>query len=431
MTADRGVRALFSGPSGTGKTLAARYLAGCLSLDIYRVNLATVVNKYIGVTERNLDKVLTIAEELGVVLLLDEGDSLMARRTEVNDANDRYANLETNFLLQRLESFSGIVLITSNAAARIDRAFLRRIDITVDFLPPNPEQRWQILAAHLPARHAVSDATMTEIARRCSLTGGVIRNAALHASLLAMDDGVPLPTGTCSPRYAGSTGGPAAPAHCREQDEVPAASPCRSGDVHQSVFGEQHERVVADHVLAQQGLEAFTDGRHIAHPHTANVEHHPDPGRSNALLRGNSPTSAFRLPARTIERLYRVRGWCADALRMRRIDARFQQIESLDLHCDISLGMEILRHRAAQHFAGAWSQEPFRVLPTRSKTLLERGSGVQLRYAPQGDLPRLVGLVLLRFLRPPLADVLLDHRHAEKPQPRSHRQTSCHRANSG
>ena len=114
VTADRGVRALFSGPSGTGKTLAARYLAGCLSLDIYRVNLATVVNKYIGVTERNLDKVLTIAEELGVVLLLDEGDSLMAKRTDVYDANDRYANLETNFLLQRLEGFSGIVLITSN-----------------------------------------------------------------------------------------------------------------------------------------------------------------------------------------------------------------------------------------------------------------------------------------------------------------------------
>jgi hypothetical protein len=192
VTADRGVRALFSGPSGTGKTLAARYLAGCLSLDIYRVNLASVVNKYIGVTERNLDKVLTIAEELGVVLLLDEGDSLMARRTDVNDANDRYANLETNFLLQRLEGFSGIVLITSNQAARIDRAFLRRIDITVDFLPPNPEQRWQILAAHLPARHEVGDATMTEIARRCPLTGGVLRNVALHASLLAMDDGVPL-----------------------------------------------------------------------------------------------------------------------------------------------------------------------------------------------------------------------------------------------
>jgi len=195
VAADRGVRALFSGPSGTGKTLAARYLAGCLSLDIYRVNLATVVNKYIGVTERNLDKVLTAAEELGVLLLLDEGDSLMAKRTEVNDANDRYANLETNFLLQRLEGFRGIVLITSNAAARIDQAFLRRIDITVNFLLPSPEQRWQILAAHLPARHAVSETTMTEIARRCSLTGGVIRNAVLHASLLAMDQGVPLTDG--------------------------------------------------------------------------------------------------------------------------------------------------------------------------------------------------------------------------------------------
>ena len=138
MTADRGVRALFSGPSGSGKTLAARYLAGCLSLDVYRLNLATVVNKYIGVTERNLDKVLTTAEELGVVLLIDEGDSLMAKRTDVHDANDRYANLETNFLLQRLEGFSGIVLITSNAAARIDQAFLRRIDITVTSCRPTP-----------------------------------------------------------------------------------------------------------------------------------------------------------------------------------------------------------------------------------------------------------------------------------------------------
>jgi hypothetical protein len=192
VTADRGVRALFSGPSGTGKTLAARYLAGRLSLDIYRINLASVVNKYIGVTERNLDRVLSVAEEIGVMLLLDEGDALMARRTEVNDANDRYANLETNYLLQRFESFSGIVLVTSNAASRIDAAFLRRIDVTVDFLPPNPEQRWLIWESHLPTEHQISDQLLIDIARRCPLTGGVIRNATLHASLLALDDGVPV-----------------------------------------------------------------------------------------------------------------------------------------------------------------------------------------------------------------------------------------------
>ena len=190
--ADRGVRALFSGPSGTGKSLAARHLAGCLALDVYRVNLAGVVNKYLGETEKNLDRVLSAAEELGVVLLLDEGDALLARRTDVSDANDRYANLETNYLLQRLETFSGIVLITSNAAGRIDSAFLRRIDVTVDFVPPNAEQRWLIWCAHLGDGHRVSEELLTEVARRCVLTGGVIRNAALHATLLAIDDDLPL-----------------------------------------------------------------------------------------------------------------------------------------------------------------------------------------------------------------------------------------------
>ena len=147
---NRGVRALFSGASGTGKTLAARHLAAVLDLDLYRIDLAAVVNKYIGETERNLDRVLARAEELDIVLLLDEGDALMTRRTDVSTANDRYANLETNFLLQRLETFDGIVVVTSNAAGRIDPAFLRRIDVTVDFVPPDAAQRRRIWDAHLP-----------------------------------------------------------------------------------------------------------------------------------------------------------------------------------------------------------------------------------------------------------------------------------------
>ena len=189
---NRGVRALFTGPSGTGKTLAARHLAALLHLDLYRVDLAAVVNKYIGETERNLDKVLGRAEELDVVLLLDEGDALMTRRTEVANANDRYANLETNFLLQRLETFDGIVVVTSNSAGRIDPAFLRRIDVTVDFVPPDAEQRWQIWSAHLPHTHDVDPLLLTEVARRCTLTGGQIRNAALHATLLSIDADEPL-----------------------------------------------------------------------------------------------------------------------------------------------------------------------------------------------------------------------------------------------
>ena len=191
-TMNRGVRALFSGPSGTGKTLAARYVGAQLGLDVYRIDLAAVVSKYIGETERNLDQVLGRAEELDVVLLLDEGDALMTGRTEVGNANDRYANLETNFLLQRLETFEGIVIITSNASNRIDAAFQRRIDVTVDLLPPDADARHQIWAVHLPPDHAVSPQLLEEVARRCTLTGGRIRNASLHACLLALEGDRPV-----------------------------------------------------------------------------------------------------------------------------------------------------------------------------------------------------------------------------------------------
>jgi hypothetical protein len=186
---NRGVRTLFSGPSGTGKTLAARALACALQMDLYRVDLAAVVNKYIGETERNLNQVLSRAEELDVMLLLDEGDALMTSRTEVRNANDRYANLETNYLLQRLENYEGIVVITTNAASRIDSAFARRIDVVIDFAPPEAAERWLIWQSHLPPAHAISLPFLEEIAYRCALTGGQIRNAALHTTLLALGDG--------------------------------------------------------------------------------------------------------------------------------------------------------------------------------------------------------------------------------------------------
>ena len=131
-TGNRGVRALLTGPSGTGKTLAARILAAELGMDLYRVDLAAVVNKYIGETEKNLHRVLSTAEDLDVVLLLDEGDALLGARTEVRSSNDRYANLETNYLLQRLENYQGIVLITTNAGENIDSAFQRRMDVVAE-----------------------------------------------------------------------------------------------------------------------------------------------------------------------------------------------------------------------------------------------------------------------------------------------------------
>jgi hypothetical protein len=184
-----GVRALFTGPSGTGKTLAARLLAAALGVDLYRLDLAAAVSKYIGETEKNLHQALTLAEELDVLLLLDEGDALLGPRTGVQSSNDRYANLETNFLLQRLEAFDGMLLVTTNAGDRIDGAFLRRLDVVVEFRPPEAAERWAIWRAHLPAAHAVEPILLQELSARCTLTGGQIRNAVLHAALLAAENG--------------------------------------------------------------------------------------------------------------------------------------------------------------------------------------------------------------------------------------------------
>lgn len=190
-----GVRALFTGPSGTGKTLAAKILAAEIGMDLYRVDLAAVLNKYVGETEKNLHRVLSTAEELDVILLLDEGDALLGRRTDVKSANDRYANIETNYLLQRLEHYRGIVVVTTNLGESIDRAFQRRMDVTVEFRPPRADERFHIWRLHLPDDHVVTGRMLDRMASRCALTGGQIRNAALHATLLAVDAGTPVGDG--------------------------------------------------------------------------------------------------------------------------------------------------------------------------------------------------------------------------------------------
>jgi SpoVK/Ycf46/Vps4 family AAA+-type ATPase len=180
---------VFKGPSGTGKSFAACLLASALNVDLFRIDLASVVNKYIGETEKNLEKIFSQAEELDVMLLLDEGDALLTQRTGVQTANDRYANLETNYLLQRIESFTGILIVTTNAGDRIDSAFQRRMDVVIDFRPPDVAERWNIWQTHLPASHGVDQALLSEISSRCEFTGGQIRNAVLHASLLALSNG--------------------------------------------------------------------------------------------------------------------------------------------------------------------------------------------------------------------------------------------------
>jgi SpoVK/Ycf46/Vps4 family AAA+-type ATPase len=185
-----GVRALFTGPSGTGKTLAGRVLASTLGMDLYRLDLSTVVNKYIGETEKNLNQIFSRAEELDVILLLDEGDALLTQRTGVSNANDRYANLETNFLLQRIESYEGVLIVTTNASERIDGAFQRRMDVVVEFRSPEPAERQVIWQLHLPPQHVVDEGFLEEVSARCALTGGQIRNAALHAALLALRNGL-------------------------------------------------------------------------------------------------------------------------------------------------------------------------------------------------------------------------------------------------
>jgi len=187
-----GVRALFNGPSGAGKTMAARLLASALGLELYRLDLSSVVNKYLGETEKNLENLLARAEELDVVLLIDEGDALLTARTGVQNANDRYANLETNFLLQRLESFEGIMIVTTNAVQRIDPAFQRRMDVVIEFRLPEASERWAVWQLHLPPKHGVDLRFLEEIAIRCPLSGGQIRNAVLHASTLALETGLPV-----------------------------------------------------------------------------------------------------------------------------------------------------------------------------------------------------------------------------------------------
>jgi hypothetical protein len=189
----RGITVLFAGDSGTGKTMSAEVVAGDLGLDLYAVNLATVVDKYVGETEKNLERIFAEADGVNAVLLFDEADALFGKRSEVRDANDRYANIEVGYLLQRMETFDGLAVLATNLRANVDDAFVRRLDMIIDFPSPEAELRrmlWdRCLAPDVPRGQ---DLDLDFCAEAFELSGGNIRSIALTASYLAADSNRPV-----------------------------------------------------------------------------------------------------------------------------------------------------------------------------------------------------------------------------------------------
>jgi len=182
----RGVTALFFGPSGTGKTMAAMGVASRLGIQILRLDLSRVVSKYIGDTEKNIDRVFEDAQRSGSAILIDEAEALLGKRSEVKDAHDRYANIEVAYLLQRLEAYDGLAILTTNMRQNIDAAFLRRLRFIVDFPRPDADAREKIWRQCLPDEsHELDDADYRQLARKIELTGGHIRQITLRAAFIA------------------------------------------------------------------------------------------------------------------------------------------------------------------------------------------------------------------------------------------------------
>ncbi len=183
-----GIATLFSGESGTGKTLAAEVLAHTLGLALYRIDLSAVVSKYIGETEKNLRRLFDTAQDIGAILLFDEADALFGKRSEVRDSHDRYANIEVSYLLQRMETYRGLAILTTNHKAALDNAFSRRLRFVVHFPYPDAIQREAIWRSVFPARTPLGTIDFAKLAR-LNATGGSIRNMALAAAFLAAEAG--------------------------------------------------------------------------------------------------------------------------------------------------------------------------------------------------------------------------------------------------
>ena len=183
-----GVTALFAGPSGTGKTMAAEVLANDLRLDLYRIDLSQVVSKYIGETEKNLRRIFEAAEASGAILLFDEADALFGRRSEVKDSHDRYANVEVSYLLQRMEAYRGLAILTTNLKSALDPAFMRRLRFVIEFPFPDASLRCEIWRRIFPAGTPVEPLDHGRLAR-LAVAGGAIRTIAINAAFLAAEHG--------------------------------------------------------------------------------------------------------------------------------------------------------------------------------------------------------------------------------------------------
>ncbi|GAA2756210.1 ATP-binding protein [Actinopolymorpha rutila] len=189
----QGVAALFCGPSGTGKTMAARIVAGALGVDLLQVDLSKTISKYIGETEKNLDRIFDAAEGAGSVLLFDEADAIFGKRTEIKDAHDRHANVEVAYLLQRIEAFRGLAVLTTNFKQNIDDAFVRRLRFVVEFALPTAAERERIWRKAFPAHAPLArDVDVALLASRLQIPGGSIQNIALHAAFIAAAAGGPI-----------------------------------------------------------------------------------------------------------------------------------------------------------------------------------------------------------------------------------------------
>ena len=194
LTRGTGITALFSGPSGTGKTLAAEVVASAVGLSLYRIDLSGVVSKYIGETERNLRRVFDAADEGGALLLFDEADALFGKRSEVKDSHDRYANIEVNYLLQRMEDYRGVAVLATNQRNALDQAFLRRLRLVVTFPFPSRTERVAIWERAFPAATPVEGLDVERLSELVA-TGGMIRNIALNAAFCAAGLGTPVTMG--------------------------------------------------------------------------------------------------------------------------------------------------------------------------------------------------------------------------------------------